>query len=131
MPAIFISYRREDSIAYSGRLYDRLTAEFGKGQVFMDIDSIDPGADFIEVIEQTVAACDAVLVVIGKQWLTVADAQGRRMLRRRETGASGDDYGRIPDGANAGDPRGVPARNGKEPDPFQGIEASGRERELG
>jgi hypothetical protein len=65
MPAIFISYRREDSIAYSGRLYDRLTLEFGKGQVFMDIDSIDLGADFIEVIEQTFAACDAVLVVIG------------------------------------------------------------------
>src|SRR5580658_6648281 len=80
MPAIFISYRREDSIAYSGRLYDRLTAEFGKGQVFMDIDSIDPGADFVEVIEQTVAACDAVPVVIGRQWLTVADAQGRRRI---------------------------------------------------
>jgi formylglycine-generating enzyme required for sulfatase activity len=80
MPAIFISYRREDSIAYSGRLYDRLTAEFGKGQVFMDIDSIDPGADFIEAIEQTVAACDAVLVVIGRQWLTVVDAQGRRRI---------------------------------------------------
>jgi hypothetical protein len=84
MPAIFISYRREDSIAYSGRLYDRLTTEFGKGQVFMDIDSIDPGADFIEVIERTVAACDAVLVVIGKQWLTVADAQGRRRIENPE-----------------------------------------------
>jgi formylglycine-generating enzyme required for sulfatase activity len=80
MPAIFISYRREDSIAYSGRLYDRLITEFGKDQVFMDIDSIDPGADFIEEIERTVAACDAVLVVIGRQWLTVVDAQGRRRI---------------------------------------------------
>jgi hypothetical protein len=71
----------KNSIAYSGRLYDRLTAELGKGQVFMDIDSIDPGADFIEVIEQTVASCDAVLVVVGKQWLTVAtrrDAAGSK-----------------------------------------------------
>jgi hypothetical protein len=84
MPAIFISYRREDSIAYSGRLFDRLTAEFGKGQVFMDIDSIDPGADFIQEIERTVAACDAVLVVIGKQWLTVVDAQGRRRIENPE-----------------------------------------------
>jgi len=50
----------------------------------MDIDSIDPGADFIEVIEQTVAACDAVLVVIGKQWLTVADAQGRHRIENPE-----------------------------------------------
>jgi hypothetical protein len=84
MPAIFISYRREDSIAHTGRLYDRLIAEFGKGQVFMDIDSIDPGADFIEVIEQTVAGCDVLLVVIGKQWLAVCDAQGRRRIEDPE-----------------------------------------------
>jgi hypothetical protein len=82
-PAIFISYRREDSIAYSGRLYDCLTEEFGKSQVFMDIDSMDPGRDFVEVIERTVAACDAVLAVIGRQWLTVCDAQGRRMIENR------------------------------------------------
>jgi formylglycine-generating enzyme required for sulfatase activity len=84
MPAIFISYRREDSIAYSGRLYDRLTAEFGKGQVFMDIDSMDPGSDFVDVIERTVAACDAVLVVIGKQWLSASDAQGRPRIENPE-----------------------------------------------
>jgi hypothetical protein len=84
MPAIFISYRREDAIAYSGRLYDRLSAEFGKSQVFMDIDSIEPGADFIEVIEQTVAACDAVLVVIGRHWLSASDEQGRRRIENPE-----------------------------------------------
>jgi hypothetical protein len=42
--------------------------------------SIAPGADFIKEIERTVAACDAVLVVIGRQWLTVVEAQGRRRI---------------------------------------------------
>ena len=46
---ILISYRREDSIAYAGRLYDRLQAQFGKQQVFMDIDTLKPGEDFVDV----------------------------------------------------------------------------------
>ena len=46
MSGIFISYRREDSAAYTGRLYDRLSTHFGADQVFMDVDDIPPGADF-------------------------------------------------------------------------------------
>ena len=49
MPDIFISYRREDSVAYAGRLYDRLSGHFGKEHVFMDVDTIELGADFVEV----------------------------------------------------------------------------------
>src|SRR5438045_3966637 len=81
MPRIFISYRREDSIAYAGRLHDRLSAHFGAEFVFMDIDTIEPGADFVEVLEQTVASCDALLAVIGKQWLTAKDDEGQLRLR--------------------------------------------------
>jgi len=80
MPGIFISYRREDSSAYASRLYDRLSNHFGKDNVFMDIDSIEPGFDFIEVLERTISMCDTVIVVIGKQWLGVTDADGRRRL---------------------------------------------------
>jgi len=77
---IFISYRRDDSAPYAGRLYDRLSAHFGKGQVFMDIDQIAPGEDFVEVINRKVGACSIVIVLIGKHWLDAADAQRKRRL---------------------------------------------------
>lgn len=80
MPRVFISYRRDDSLPYAGRLYDGLTARFGEDQIFMDIDTIEPGADFVEVIESTIARCDAMVAVIGKRWISVTDANGRRRL---------------------------------------------------
>jgi hypothetical protein len=57
---IFISYRREDTAANAGRLYDRLSDRFGEDQVFMDIDSIPIGLDFTKaVIEQAFRSpCD-------------------------------------------------------------------------
>jgi hypothetical protein len=80
MARIFISYRREDSAGHTGRLHDRLTTRFGRDQVFKDIDSIDPGADFTQAIKDAMASCDVVIVVIGKQWLTGTDAKGVRRL---------------------------------------------------
>lgn len=79
MPGIFISYRRADSCAYAGRVYDHLVDRFGKGRVFMDVDSIEPGVDFIEVLQNTVGSCDVLIAVIGRQWLTATDADGRRL----------------------------------------------------
>jgi hypothetical protein len=38
MGGIFISYRREDSGPYTGRLRDTLSRHFGAEQVFRDID---------------------------------------------------------------------------------------------
>jgi hypothetical protein len=46
----------------------------------MDIDAIEPGVDFEEVVNQAVGTCDVLLAVIGRQWLTVADGRGRRRL---------------------------------------------------
>ena len=83
MPAIFISYRREDA-NIAGRLSDRLKKEFGADQVFMDIDGIEPGEDFVEVIERTVDSSNTVLVVIGSNWLTITDDQGQRRLDNPE-----------------------------------------------
>src|SRR6185503_5982905 len=76
MSGIFISYRREDSAPYAGRLYDLLCARFGADQVFMDVDDIPPGADFAAHIGATVASCEAMIVVIGNEWLTARDADG-------------------------------------------------------
>jgi len=67
--AIFISYRREDGAAFAGRLFDRLSDRFGAERVFMDVDDIEPGRDFVEAIEQAVAESSVLLVVIGKSWL--------------------------------------------------------------
>src|SRR6185295_2551202 len=82
---IFISYRREDSAGHSGRLFDRITSYFGdRAKVFMDIDSINPGEDFIEVVKNAVAECDVLIAVIGKEWLTAVNEQGQRRLENHE-----------------------------------------------
>jgi formylglycine-generating enzyme required for sulfatase activity len=80
MPKIFISYRRADSRAHTGRIYDHLVAKFGKDNVFMDVDNIPPGADFPVYIQQWIDKAHVMLVVIGRQWLTVADEVGGRRL---------------------------------------------------
>src|SRR4051812_43256889 len=77
MPKIFLSYRRTDAPGHAGRLYDRLVARFGTGNVFKDLDSLEPGADFVDVIEATVARCDALIAVIGKDWLEAAPGARR------------------------------------------------------
>lgn len=59
MPRIFISYRRDDSAAQAGRLYGRLEGHFGQEKVFMDVDAIQPGPDFVEVVQEAVGSCDA------------------------------------------------------------------------
>jgi TIR domain len=69
MAGIFISYRRADTGGHAGRLSDRLTARFGADRVFLDIQDIDPGQNYAESIEDTIAACDCVIAVIGPQWL--------------------------------------------------------------
>jgi TIR domain-containing protein len=77
---IFISYRRDDAAYPAGWLFDRLAERFGGEQIFKDVDSIELGDDFVEVIGQAVGASDVVLVLIGDKWLTVADEDGDRRL---------------------------------------------------
>ena len=79
---IFISYRREETAYPAGWLYDRLADRFGGGQVFKDVDSIQLGDDFVEVITSAVGSCDVLLALIGPQWLTIADEHGRRLDSR-------------------------------------------------
>jgi len=77
---IFVSYRRQESSHLAGRLYDRLTDRFGEGQVFIDVETIEPGVDFAEAISRAVATCQVLLAVIGPGWLTATDERGRRRL---------------------------------------------------
>jgi hypothetical protein len=76
---IFISYRREDSIAYAGRLYDHLSAHFGAERVFMDIGQIEAGDDFVNVLDREIEACDLVIALIGPRWLSASNENGRRL----------------------------------------------------
>jgi TIR domain len=78
--SVFISYRRQETSDIAGRLYDRLALRLGDDQVFMDVDRIELGVDFAEVIAQAVSTCQVLLAVIGPRWLTATDEGGRRRL---------------------------------------------------
>lgn len=80
MPRIFISYRRSDSAAASGRIYDRLCQAFGEGSIFKDVDDIPPGANYRVILEHEVALCDVLLAIIGQRWLASTDSEGKRRL---------------------------------------------------
>jgi hypothetical protein len=77
---IFVSYRRDDTRHVAGRLADDLAPHFGAGNIFRDIEAIDPGVDFVLALEQALKSCMVMLVLIGPQWIDVRDAQGRRRL---------------------------------------------------
>jgi predicted ATPase len=68
-PRVFISYRRDDSAGHAGRLYADLTAHFGADNVFMDTETIEPGADFGKRISQEIESCEVLIALIGKRWL--------------------------------------------------------------
>ena len=77
---IFISYRREETAYPAAWLYDRLADRFADGQVFKDVDSIELGDDFVEVITEAIGSCDVLLALIGNEWLTITDEDGQRRL---------------------------------------------------
>lgn len=77
---IFISYRRQDAQMAAGRLADSLSLYFGDNRVFRDIDSIEGGADFTDTIEDTLRSADAMIVLIGGDWLSASNESGQRRL---------------------------------------------------
>jgi hypothetical protein len=85
---VFICYRREDTAAYAGRLYDAMVARFGEDNVFMDVD-IAPGVDFVKRITEVVSSCLVLIVVMGPRWATVADEDGAPRI------ADPDDFVRL------------------------------------
>lgn len=79
-PRIFLSYRREDTAGHVGRLRDSLSEHFGAGRVFMDLESIRIGDDFVETLGKAVDSSGVVVVVIGRQWLSATSKKGQRRL---------------------------------------------------
>jgi hypothetical protein len=70
---VFISYRREDS-RYQARI---IHAAFCKAipidHVFMDVDSIAPGANFRKILKDWVDQCEVLLALIGPGWIYARD----------------------------------------------------------
>jgi hypothetical protein len=77
---VFISYRRDDSAGHAGRVHDRLERELGRDLLFMDVDAILLGANFVKVLGEEVAKCDVLLAIIGPGWLDARDEDGHRRL---------------------------------------------------
>ncbi|MCP3971742.1 MAG: toll/interleukin-1 receptor domain-containing protein, partial [Rhodobacteraceae bacterium] len=77
---IFISYRRIDTNWAAVSLKHHIARHLPGAPVFMDIESIEPGQDFVEAINHNVDQCRILLAVIGPNWLTVSDNAGRRRL---------------------------------------------------
>ncbi len=80
MSGIFISYRRSDSPDATGRVYDRLVAEFGRAQVFKDVDSIPLGRDFRGHLNDIVGNCGVMLAIVGPHWTEARNPAGQRRL---------------------------------------------------
>lgn len=85
---IFVCYRREDASGHVNGLVDRLEKEFGKDDVFADVRSWRAG-DFRKTIDAVINSCKVLLVVVGRDWLTLKDADGNVRL------AQPDDYVRL------------------------------------
>jgi TIR domain len=74
---IFLSYRRDDAAHFAGRLVDSISRGLPGVKMFIDVDSISPGADFVKVMQEQLASCHAMILVIGPRWLGQG---GRRRL---------------------------------------------------
>ena len=77
---VFLSYRREDAGPYARSLQLQLSQRIPDVPIFMDLDSIEPGLDFAEVIEDAVNSCAVLVALIGRRWATLTDEEGVRRL---------------------------------------------------
>src|SRR2546430_668405 len=81
---VFISYRREDTADAVAHLHHSLEQQLGEGKVFRDVDNIQPGQNFENIIQEAIRSTSVCLIVIGPSWLTLKEPQGGRRLDARE-----------------------------------------------
>ena len=91
-PQIFISYRRDDAAGYARAVNDELARCFGADRVFIDVDDINAGQPFSEIIQRSVGDSAVLLALIGKRWRGDRDGAGARIFEsgdfvRREVAA--------------------------------------------
>ena len=77
---VFVSYRRDDAAHITGRIADAIAARIGRDRVFVDVDSVAPGEDFVRKIESSIHASGTFIAVVGSNWLSAATPQGQRRI---------------------------------------------------
>lgn len=77
---IFVSYRRADSETLALRIADRLALEFGKSNVFIDVEALEGGDDFSDQLFKALSSADACVVIFGPQWSSISGADGQPRL---------------------------------------------------
>ncbi|RLD99248.1 MAG: hypothetical protein DRJ13_10015, partial [Bacteroidetes bacterium] len=81
---IFLSYRRDDSRGYTNAIYTLLELHFPPDSIFMDVDTLVPGSDFVQSLQEAVENCDIFLAIIGSRWESIEDHKGLRRLENPE-----------------------------------------------
>jgi hypothetical protein len=81
---IFVSYRRQDASGEAGRLVDPLQEVFGEDSVFLDVETIEAGLDFIQAIEKALSSCSILIAMIGPHWASMKDPQGNLRLFNKD-----------------------------------------------
>jgi TIR domain len=77
---VFICYRREENAFAARAIHDRIMQRLERENVFLDVDNIDLGVDWSSVLTERVGACDALVAVIGRSWVSNADKDGLRRI---------------------------------------------------
>ncbi|PLX66909.1 MAG: hypothetical protein C0607_22710 [Azoarcus sp.] len=80
MQGIFVSYRRQDSQSAAGRLSDHLKEHLAGVPIFRDVETIEPGVDFLDAIGRALQSCGVLIAVIGPRWASITDDKGLRRL---------------------------------------------------
>ena len=80
MGLAFLNYRRDDVGAAAQAIYAQMKVHFGSGQLFMDLNSIEAGAEWPAHLRQRVENATGMLVLIGESWWRVTDQWGRRRI---------------------------------------------------
>ena len=73
---VFICYRREESAFAARAIHNRVVQRLERDNVFLDVDNIALGLDWFNVLTERVGACDALVAVIGRNWVSSADEDG-------------------------------------------------------
>jgi predicted lipid-binding transport protein (Tim44 family) len=77
---VFICYRREEAGFAARAIHDRIVHRLERENVFLDVDNIDLGVDWFNVLTERVGACDALVAVIGRNWVSSADKDNHRRI---------------------------------------------------
>jgi len=81
---VFISYRRDDSAAYSRLLLQSLQEYMDESNIFMDIIKIHDGEDFVDAINDAVFNCDVLIAIIGKNWIDCRNQKGEQRIMQED-----------------------------------------------